>query len=124
MSGEFYLMQKWFDSRCHFRPMPAPHGPQSPITMTSGRKESHPGLQNLWQPDTQVLNSRKTKIRESTVQIWASGYVSLIQNRLNCSRRSDDCSTAQSCPLFLHFKYSTVAIGYSDRPPSRGVRSL
>ena len=76
MSGEFYLLQKWWDPRCKFQPLPAPHTPNDRLTMFSTKRgDSHPGLKNLWQPDTQVMNSRKSSVKETIIHIWSSGQV-------------------------------------------------
>ena len=127
MSCDVYLMQQWFDKRCHWRPLPSKWTPLhsvwkslqnyhirllskhvyclgndtfwvifkhcalnckqvcfsafseqgSVLTLYSRPAEgsvwTHPGLNNLWQPDTYVLNAKKLSRPETVTHIYAKG---------------------------------------------------
>ena len=73
LKADIYLYQKWSDVRCQFD---ATNGQTNLTIYTSTNGKSHRGLENLWQPDTQILNSKLSKITETVTHIKNNGMVS------------------------------------------------
>ena len=72
LTGEFYLLQEWRDPRCQYMTLP---GQNSLTLFQTPQGVSHPGLKNLWQPDTHVLNARTSSTLETVTHIWPAGQV-------------------------------------------------
>ena len=72
MKADIYLYQKWTDYRCKFNSVTG----QNNLTIYSRPNGlSHRGLQNLWQPDTHLLNAKTTELPETVTHIWKRGAV-------------------------------------------------
>ena len=72
LKSNIYMYQKWTDIRCRFN---ATNGQRNLTIYTRSNGKSHRGLENLWQPDTQILNSKSTEITESVTHIENNGMV-------------------------------------------------
>ena len=74
MKADIYLYQSWTDYRCKFEPK---NNKTSNLTIYARPNGlTHKGLQNLWQPDTHLLNAKATKLPETVTHIWQRGKVS------------------------------------------------
>ena len=72
MNADFYLYQSWIDHRCIFDSKTGQHN----VTIYARPNGlTHRGLQNLWQPDTHLLNSKRTALPETVTHIWKRGKV-------------------------------------------------
>ena len=72
MSADIYLYQDWTDHRCIFESTTGQHN----ITIYARPNGlTHKGLQNLWQPDTHLLNAKKIESPETVTHIWKRGKV-------------------------------------------------
>ena len=72
MNGDIYLYQSWTDHRCMFESVTGQHNLtiyERPNGLT------HKGLQNLWQPDTHLLNAKHVENPETVTHIWKRGKV-------------------------------------------------
>ncbi len=74
LTADVYLTQTWLDRRCAFRGLP---GQGTVLTLYSGQntETSHPGLANLWQPDTHFLNAKRSAKPEVVTRILSVGIV-------------------------------------------------
>ena len=73
MKADLYLYQKWSDIRCKFN---ATNGQNNLTIYTRPDGKSHRGLQNLWQPDTHILNAKAFQNKETVTHIEQRGIVS------------------------------------------------
>ena len=72
MNADLYLYQDWTDHRCIFDSKTGQHN----ITIYARPNGlTHKGLQNLWQPDTNLLNAKKVENPETVTHIWKRGKV-------------------------------------------------
>ena len=88
LKADIYMYQEWADIRCRFN---ATNGQRNLTIYTSPSGRSHRGLENLWQPDTQILNSKSTEITETVTHIENKGVV-ISRTRL---------SVTATCPMDL-----------------------
>ena len=72
LKTDIYLYQKWSDYRCKFEPL---NGQENLTIYTRSNGLTHKGLQNLWQPDTHILNAKATNISETVTHILQRGMV-------------------------------------------------
>ena len=72
LKADIYLHQNWSDVRCQFN---ATNGQSNLTIYTSPKGKSHRGLENLWQPDTQILNSKSSEETETVTHIEYDGTV-------------------------------------------------
>ena len=103
MKAELYLYQTWTDIRCKFT---SQTGRNNLTIYTRPNGETHRGLQNLWQPDTHVLNAKATgEMRpEIVTHIWKRGKVcfAIVQNSTSVLRYMD---VIYPCLCSQHEKY-------------------
>ena len=72
MNADIYLYQSWTDHRCMFQSTTGQHN----VTIYARPNGlTHKGLQNLWQPDTHLLNAKKCTEPETVTHIWKRGKV-------------------------------------------------
>ena len=72
MHADIYLYQSWTDHRCMFESATGQHN----LTIYARPNGlTHRGLQNLWQPDTHLLNAKKSSEPETVTHIWKRGKV-------------------------------------------------
>ncbi len=74
LTADVYLWQRWVDRRCAFRPLQG-QGSMLMLYSSEGGEMSHPGLANLWHPDTHVLNAKRSHRPETVTKIRSSGVV-------------------------------------------------
>ena len=72
MNADVYLYQSWIDQRCIFESATGQHN----VTIYARPNGlTHKGLQNLWQPDTHILNAKRMAHPETVTHIWKRGKV-------------------------------------------------
>ena len=92
LSSEIYLFHEWYDYNCMWRPLPR-QGNMLTLYERPGEGSvwTHKGLNNLWQPDTQVFNAKIMKRPETVTHIFSTGKV---KQRIRLS-------VVTSCPMNL-----------------------
>ena len=84
MNADIYLYQSWNDHRCTFDSVTGQHN----LTIYARPNGlTHRGLQNLWQPDTHLLNAKRIALPETVTHIWKRGKVH--QNIFDIDKYSD-----------------------------------
>ena len=78
--ADLYLYQKWSDVRCKFD---AKNNQTTLTIYTRPNGKSHKGLQNMWQPDTHILNAKSSNTTEIVTHITNRGMVSSFNNGIS-----------------------------------------
>ena len=77
LKADLYLYQKWSDVRCKFD---AKNNQTTLTIYTRPNGKSHKGLQNMWQPDTHILNAKSSNTTEIVTHMTNRGMVSSFKN--------------------------------------------
>ena len=85
--ADLYLYQKWSDVRCKFD---AKNNQTTLTIYTRPNGKSHKGLQNMWQPDTHILNAKSSNTTEIVTHITNRGMVSSFNNGISRTISSEN----------------------------------